>query len=226
MIQLKKILDHNIKFSGYIFSDGGRILDSKGKDINSHILTNNEMSVLFALSNSAGAGLMLATDKGYVLANKNKTNAENLELFNNLSFSKTIDSNIDEYKTYSAHIILDTSSKVADTIISIANQNGFSAYKSTSYCIDISPSNTNKASGVDYFKSIKNFKNLIAFGDGVNDLQIFKKSNIGVAMGNSHSTLKNLDSVAILTEDIENNDIEIALNVLIDTHKQLRPQDF
>ncbi|MFR6673792.1 MAG: Cof-type HAD-IIB family hydrolase [Enterococcus avium] len=63
-------------------------------------------------------------------------------------------------------------------------------YKVTPSSFDIVRSGTNKGSGVEKF--LKRFSGIktFAFGDGVNDLSLFEKCDIGIAMENGVSELK------------------------------------
>ena len=55
-------------------------------------------------------------------------------------------------------------------------------------------------------------KDVIAFGDGMNDCPMIKKAGLGIAMGNSHRTLKG--AAAFVTLDNNNDGIAYALEFL------------
>lgn len=69
-----------------------------------------------------------------------------------------------------------------------------------------------KAMGIQsvekYFPDIES----IAFGDSLNDIDMLKHVNIGIAMGNAHEDLK--DVADMITEDVVNNGIYHALKKL------------
>ncbi|MGL5042288.1 MAG: Cof-type HAD-IIB family hydrolase [Culicoidibacterales bacterium] len=76
---------------------------------------------------------------------------------------------------------------------------------------DLFPKNGSKARGIE--KVLANYgltkEEIIVFGDGLNDIEMFKYAGFSVAMGNAHSDL--IVHADYLTKDIENHGIEHAL---------------
>ncbi|GEK91501.1 Cof-type HAD-IIB family hydrolase [Alkalibacterium kapii] len=57
-----------------------------------------------------------------------------------------------------------------------------------------------------------NLNNVIAFGDGMNDIEMIKQAGLGVAMGNARTEVKNVADM--ITDSNENNGISNALREL------------
>ena len=77
--------------------------------------------------------------------------------------------------------------------------------------IDIVPLGMNKASGIDRILKIYNLDKTqsMAFGDGNNDMDMLRHCQIGVAMGNSVDTLKEVADY--VTDDIDDDGLYNAL---------------
>ncbi|MFC0308619.1 Cof-type HAD-IIB family hydrolase [Gallibacterium trehalosifermentans] len=91
------------------------------------------------------------------------------------------------------------------------------------YSVDCLVATGSKASGIDAV--VEHFgltiDNVMAFGDGLNDIEMISHVGTGVAMGNAHPSLKELANY--ITEDIEHNGVLkglLALGVL--TEKDLQ----
>lgn len=80
------------------------------------------------------------------------------------------------------------------------------------YHVDLHPIGQNKAEGIKIL--LKELKiephESIAFGDGVNDIEMIQFAGLGVAMGNAHDELKK--KAALVTSHIDDDGIEKALN--------------
>lgn len=72
-------------------------------------------------------------------------------------------------------------------------------------------SNVNKASGMDILLEHINhpLTHTIALGDSLNDLEMIKHANVGVAMGNAHEDLKT--NADFITKNIDEDGFEFAL---------------
>lgn len=77
--------------------------------------------------------------------------------------------------------------------------------------VDVVPKNVSKAKGID--ETIKYFNidisETMSFGDGHNDIDMLKHTNIGIAMGNSNEEVKQIADY--VTEDADHNGIYNAL---------------
>ena len=64
--------------------------------------------------------------------------------------------------------------------------------RSTSWCLECMPPHTSKATGIKYIADLYNisFENIAAFGDEVNDIEMFKFCGISVLMENGNPQVK------------------------------------
>ncbi len=88
-------------------------------------------------------------------------------------------------------------------------------FRSVPHLIEITPKEANKGNGLKRLIEIENLKsdNLIAFGDGENDLTMLEYATMGVAMGNA---MENVKAVAdYITETNNKNGIVVALEKIL-----------
>lgn len=73
------------------------------------------------------------------------------------------------------------------------------------YGADIIPANASKAEGIKYIQNLMGYstENMYAFGDGDNDVKMFKVVGTSVCMGNGSSLAK--ESSTFITDNIEND---------------------
>lgn len=69
--------------------------------------------------------------------------------------------------------------------------------------IEIISKNISKYSSIDYLGNLENIENsnIIAFGDGLNDLEMITKCGVGVAMGNALDEIKKASDYITLSND-------------------------
>lgn len=94
---------------------------------------------------------------------------------------------------------------------------GTSHSKITYWCdygLDIIPANGGKAKGMEKVASLfgATLAETIAFGDGLNDLDMINAAGIGIAMGNAMQSLK--DQADLVTKSVEEDGIAFALKQL------------
>lgn len=79
------------------------------------------------------------------------------------------------------------------------------------YAVDIMPIDSDKAKGVNSLLKHKGWTkdDIIAFGDGENDVEMIQTAGIGIAMGNAKDCLK--AQADFVTTDIDNSGFVIAL---------------
>jgi len=75
------------------------------------------------------------------------------------------------------------------------------------FVMDIVPKGGSKARGIDHLIDRLGFrmKDVYAFGDGMNDIEMLSEVGTGVAMGNAHEVVK--EHADLVTTDVENDGI-------------------
>ncbi|WP_433749316.1 Cof-type HAD-IIB family hydrolase [Falsibacillus pallidus] len=79
------------------------------------------------------------------------------------------------------------------------------------YSVDILPKGGSKAEGIKQMINRLGFdiKDIYAFGDGLNDVEMLEAAGTGVAMGNAHPALK--EFADMVTDDVAEDGLEKAL---------------
>lgn len=95
-----------------------------------------------------------------------------------------------------------------DTVQEFYNQHPDSRFKlvrSTYWCLECMPNQSSKATGIEFIanKYHVDFKNIAAFGDEVNDIEMFKACGISVLMANGNKEVKKYTNY---TTDSNNDD--------------------
>lgn len=79
-------------------------------------------------------------------------------------------------------------------------------------CLDVCSINCDKSIGIHKLLDYLNEKEYIAFGDGSNDIEMLQNADLGIAMGNSKESLKQVAD--FITKDANNNGIQYACEKL------------
>lgn len=77
---------------------------------------------------------------------------------------------------------------------------------------DITIKGISKATGIAYFMKLWNIDNYVAFGDSLNDVEMFKHASFSICMGQGNSDLKRLSD--FVTTSIDENGIYYACKEL------------
>lgn len=125
----------------------------------------------------------------------------------------------DYYKTHDTYQLLLFYAEDQDQFIKNSQILGdqFKAVRWHEYAVDCLATSGSKASGIDAVVQYLGLKidNVMAFGDGLNDIEMISHVGFGVAMGNAHADLKRVADY--ITEDIEHDGLLkglIALGIL------------
>ena len=89
-----------------------------------------------------------------------------------------------------------------------------------SFIIELFTPETNKGSAIKYVAEYLGFKSedIIAFGDGHNDIEMLEYAGVGIAMANAHFSLKEVADI-ILEDTNKENGIEKFLDKFLDDKK-------
>ena len=87
--------------------------------------------------------------------------------------------------------------------LSLQYSQRYQIYYTSPFCVEIVRQNVNKAYAINYIcqKLSLSFDNVLAFGDGGNDIPMLRHVNVAVAMGNSNNEVKNVADYVTDTVD-------------------------
>jgi len=77
---------------------------------------------------------------------------------------------------------------------------------------DITIKGISKATGIAYFMKLWNMKSYVAFGDSLNDVEMFKHASFSICMGQGNNELKKLSD--FVTTSIDEDGIYYACKEL------------
>ncbi|GMO53383.1 MAG: hypothetical protein Ta2G_11350 [Termitinemataceae bacterium] len=106
------------------------------------------------------------------------------------------------------------SDRIIENTLPLALQNDVRLVRWHKYSCDVVPFLGSKAHGIEQVLNFLNLKpdELMVFGDGLNDLEMFDYAGFSVAMGNAHSDLKT--HADFITKTVEDDGIAYALEML------------
>lgn len=200
--EFKTLPIFHIKFNAYIIINGGICLDENRNTLWCESFKNAE--AILQLFNSKEVPTMLVDQEDCYI---NFVNDYVRDAMTNIS---TPVPRVDTYKgkdICQAVMFLDKT-KMPKYKQALKN---FNYYWWHDYSIDISKKNISKLSGVKRYCKLFNIKQseVMAFGDGENDLDMVEWAEYGVAMGNGDNKVK--DAANFVTKDIDEDGIEYAL---------------
>lgn len=183
-----------------LVSDNGAVLVRDGKIINTHTFTyqNTFKIYQFLQNNFPNSSIIICgLNNSYILNGASSNFMHFMQFyypnyllindFNDIPTGEQIDK-ITTWTKASAEQIENGFNQVYPEKIH-ATSSGFN-------CLDIVPYGVNKASGLKYFLRYFNLTpaNLMAFGDGMNDLEMMKLAKYSYAMANGEDDLKKVAS--------------------------------
>lgn len=208
ILKSAKDITDGAKFANYVISDSGSIIyDTKYKEIISESMINQSDLIKICKEYESDWGVLEICDKKWCNV---YTNLEyKIREYDNLILN--INDFLDNQQEIT-HIsiipkqdcvykIIDKLKKEVPNLKVSLMQDSFSDLK----YIEIHNNEINKYEGIKLIadkEKIDN-KNIICFGDGLNDLDMIEKSGIGVAMGNALAEIKQMADFTTLSNNDE-----------------------
>lgn len=195
------------RFGGYILAfNGGRIVNYKTGDIAYQAtLDNDVVREIYDYCKKVGCG-MVTYDGERVITG---TNIDGYMIFeariNNMEIMR-----IDNFKEYIDFplnkCLLTADSELAEKIeVELSGKYGdrVTIFRSEPYFVEIMPQNVHKATSLEKLLEILGMKreDLIACGDGYNDLTMIDYAGVGVAMANAQDIVKEHADYVTLSND-------------------------
>lgn len=215
---IKELLASGMHFDGFSCANGQRVISNDGL-IFSKTMTLEQINTIADLANKYKLGFVLSTDKGFILSNKDIALKENIELLDKLNTPYSIDDDFSKYLTYNFSLMCNTKEGKADEFMKACEDAGFLTMRSNNYYFDVVLKDTTKMTGIDLLKQANNVNTIISIGDAMNDVEMFKNSDISVCIGNGMDAMKGLAD--IITEDLDKNGVKIILDLIKNKHEEL-----
>ncbi|WP_310602569.1 Cof-type HAD-IIB family hydrolase [Anaerosporobacter sp.] len=193
---------------GYILAfNGARIMNCKtGEIIYQNMLPQEMLPVLYKEAVEHNVSIITYEGDDVICGCNHDTYVDIEARINNI---KVIDvDNFDEYVTFSVNkcIMTGEPEKLAELEKEMQQKYGeqLSIYRSEPFFLEIMPMNVDKANSLEHLLNHLNLKReeLIAVGDGFNDLSMIKYAGLGVAMDNAQEVVKeNADKITKSNEE-------------------------
>ncbi|MCR5754783.1 MAG: Cof-type HAD-IIB family hydrolase [Acetatifactor sp.] len=194
-------------YGGYLLSfNGGRIVDCRtGKVVYQRVLPAGTHVELYQFAKENGCGL-ITYQKNVILSAFEPDEYVQLEARINGLEVKVLENFVEAIDFDLNKCLLTAPPEKAEIFeqqLKEKYQDSLSVYRSEPFFIEVMPQNVDKAASLDHM--LKNLgwnrKNTICCGDGFNDLSMIRYGNVGVAMGNAQSVVKEAADYVTGTND-------------------------
>ena len=108
--------------------------------------------------------------------------------------------NIPNIKVLKIEIFSEQNKEKMKDAISIPNINIFSSHISN---LEITPEGSSKSVAINYYRKLVKSKKIYSIGDGENDIDMFRVSDLSFAMGNASVEVK--ESASIIVSDVDHD---------------------
>jgi hypothetical protein len=204
MIEFSQLPVGNLDFDGYLMLNGQLLMDRSKSVYAGTSIDEGEMKVLVRIFNRKKIPFMLiGADKRYI------NYVDDAVIRTQTEVKGTIP-DVGEYQGEKIYQILafvpDEEKKVLEELL---DECKITQWNDTG--IDIIPKGGGKSVGIQQFLAEKGLdrSEIMAFGDGENDIDMLQFAGIGVAMGNANDTVK--AAADYVTDSVDENGIENAL---------------
>lgn len=206
---ISKEICKNLNADFGIFGNGSQIIDLKtGKEILNKTLSTKDLEPCFDVIKKYNLHVHAYTDVGIITPKPEYMDLRNFILFSNRIKLEIVDSVFNKIKEKQEpifklivsspfHLDKAKSDLLNLTNLSITHITKTGMYKDTIIdkeyeYLDISPKNVTKGNALDTLCKYLNLsrQNILSIGDNLNDINMFKVSNISAAVCNAHEKVK------------------------------------
>ena len=204
MIELEKLPVNDLSFDGYLTLNGDLMLDENKKVYAGTPIDKGEMEVLAAMFSARKIPFVLIGENDRYINFVNETVIRTQE---------ETKGTVPEIGCYSGEnvyqILAFVPEKEKNILDGLLDECAITSWNDTG--IDIIPRGGGKSAGINQFMEQYGIERseIMAFGDGENDIEMLKFASIGVAMGNASDEVK--AAADYVTDSVDENGIENAL---------------
>ena len=211
MIELSKLPVMEIPFDGYLTLNGNLILDENKKAYAGTSISADEVEVLSGIFRAKKIPfVMISSDKRYINYVDDVVVETQASTHGTIPDVGTV-SDYDGEKIYQCiAFVQDHERKVLDEIL---DECSITSWNPTG--IDIVARGSGKAAGIAQFIEEQGLdrSEIMAFGDGENDIEMLKYAGIGVAMGNAWEEVKKASDY--VTDTCDHSGVAQAMNLFL-----------
>ena len=220
--QMKLILE-KVQFDYYILINGGYIVDKNYNLIQSFPLPQSNVEDLVKLAKEKELGLMFHFGDATYIYNQFYPMYDFCKYCNVLD-SLFYDPTHSYHKRHSAYncVLMSKSEKpIQQYILEHTNlRSDLINVKTDGFCFDVFNKTNDKSKGIEIVLAKENltWKDAICFGDSTNDVGMFKKADISVAMGSASDYVKSCATFS--TTDVYNDGVYNAVQKILNEELQ------
>lgn len=195
------------QFDGYILSyNGGEIIDWKSKEIlYANVLPDTVIPLLYECAKRNKLTILTYDKECIVTENPEDEYVKKEAFLNRMEIRKSTDFLTDIHLPVPKCLIVGDPDKLiaVESELSIRLQGQISAYRSEPYFLELVPLGIDKAQSLTVLLEKLDMKReeMVAVGDGYNDLSMIKFAGLGVAMANAQEPVKKAADYITLSND-------------------------
>lgn len=195
------------QFEGYILSyNGGEIIDWKTREIlYSNVLPDTAIPQLYECAKRNGLAILTYDEECIITENPEDEYVKKEAFLNKMQIRKTNDFLADIRLPLPKCLIVGEPDKLiaVESELSLLMQGTISVYRSEPYFLELVPPGIDKARSLAVLLEKLNMKKeeMVAIGDGYNDLSMIKFAGLGVAMANAQEPVKKAADYITLSND-------------------------
>ncbi|WP_279210030.1 Cof-type HAD-IIB family hydrolase [Bacteroides nordii] len=195
------------QFDGYILSyNGGKIIDWKSKEIlYANVLPNAVIPQLYECAKKNKLAILTYDKECIVTENPEDEYVKKEAFLNKMEVRKSTDFLTDIHLPVPKCLIVGDPDKLiaVESELSIRLQGQISVYRSEPYFLELVPLGIDKAQSLTVLLEKLDMKreDMVAVGDGYNDLSMIKFAGLGVAMANAQEPVKKAADYITLSND-------------------------
>lgn len=195
------------RFGGYVLAyNGGEIIDWKSREIIFHkVLPDKVIPYLYHCAKQSELAILSYNDGSIITESPEDVYVEKEAFLNKIPIQATTDFLADIHLPAPKCLIVGNPARLiaVESEISLRLQGQISVYRSEPYFLELVPLGIDKAQSLAFLleKLELDREEMIAVGDGYNDLSMIKFAGMGVAMANAQEPVKQAADYVTLSNE-------------------------